>query len=182
MAVKSGPVKGCIDCADGVCTFHDYYAFEPRLFSMVGSCGHAFERTQLIVGVEEYCPRCGQKTTVLFASSWYKNTDHPHHKALPHKTSGEVHEGWDREKCVLCRKALRKLAVHPTWNGKPLLIGDVLSLTDLPASMLCQGSVTLSDIRINSYTGEVWMHCFEHSNLVLEMRHIGAVNGEPIHE
>lgn len=106
-----------------------------------------------------------------------------HHKAVPGKTSVVVHEGYDREGCPKCALLAREMmrGKHPTWNGRPLLVGDVLTLKDLPGEMLRRGPVTLSDIRFNGYTGEMWMHAFELSHLVIEMRHIAAVNGEVWH-
>lgn len=64
---------------------------------------------------------------------------------------------------------------HPIWNGKPILIGDIIEYEDGYDEVL---SDTLWEIRWHP-DGECWMHPTTRRNRVLRVWELLSVNGEP---
>lgn len=88
------------------------------------------------------------------------------HLAIPTKDTDEVHEGEYAHSCELCREKFRRQFVAPSWDGAPICVGDRIKVTVSGYDMDPEWG-QVAEIHCNLYTGQVWMHTFEHSNRVL---------------
>lgn len=102
------------------------------------------------------------------------------HWAIPTINATEVHHTPDdpysnHDRCSICQMMFKKMAVHPEINGHKLMIGDEFKLK--PGHWHPENSVwmTIQTIRVNTHTGEIWMHPFESGGSVITTDMIEAV-------
>jgi hypothetical protein len=83
------------------------------------------------------------------------------HRALPYRDNTAIHDGRDANQCSQCRDTMAKIARDgaPTVNHVRVALGDRIRVSERLSSDPEWGTVT--SMRVNSNTGEVWVHSFD---------------------
>jgi len=102
------------------------------------------------------------------------------HVAIPTKGSDVLHDGPYAERCEKCAAVAAELVTK--WvascrrSGKPVGFGSVVRVKRDSIGSRDPEWVTITNVRLNTYTGEVWLHAFAlGENLILTADDIGEV-------
>ena len=100
------------------------------------------------------------------------------HRAIPTKDSDVIHDGPYADRCEQCAATAGQLArkLAPKVNGTPVGFGSVVRIKRERLPERYPEWVTITEVRLNTYTGEVWLHAFAlGSNLILKAEHFAEV-------
>lgn len=84
------------------------------------------------------------------------------HLAIPTRDNDTLHEGQYREHCEKCAaEAARLVQVNmPRHDGRVIHLGDAVRFKPEHLYSTMPEWATITTVRLNSHTGEVWMHAF----------------------
>jgi hypothetical protein len=84
------------------------------------------------------------------------------HLAVPTKYSDTVHEGPYAEHCVRCQATVAEIATRqrPVVDGSVVNFGSAIKLKPEHHYVRDPEWVTVTDIRVNSHTGQVWLSAY----------------------
>lgn len=92
------------------------------------------------------------------------------HRAVPTRDNDELHEGEYRSACEKCAATAAELTRKnmPRCDGKVINVGDSVHFKPECRFSTMPEWATITTIRFNSHTAEVWMHAFSvGENLVI---------------
>lgn len=95
------------------------------------------------------------------------------HVAVPTKGQTVVHDGPYSTGCPKCIEVVRSVLSRPlAVNGVPVAIGSPVRPVLQAVGSHHPEWGTVSEIRYNSHSGEIWIFCWEYGNVILRLADI----------